>query len=215
MLKTPIEFYFDFSSPYGYFASERIDDMGARHGRAVNWHPVLLGVVFKQTGAIPLTQVPVKGSYSLRDFARTARLMGIAFEMPSTFPIPSQAPARVMLWIGNDTGAGSSGDQQSSAARPLAGKAYAKAAYRAFFVDGVDISKPDAAADVAASLGHDRAAALAAIDDPVWKGVLKTEVEQAVAAGVFGSPFIVIDGEPFWGSDRLTMAEEWLKTGGW
>lgn len=200
-MKTPIEFYFDFSSPYGYFAAEKIDDMGARHGRAVNWHPVLLGVVFKQTGAVPLTQVPVKGQYSLRDFARTARHMGIPFNMPSTFPIPSQAPARIMLWI--------------SSQNQLAGKAYARAAYRAFFVDGVDISKPDNAADIAAELGHDRAAAVAAVDDPTFKNALKSEVEQAVTAGVFGSPFIVIDGEPFWGSDRMSMAEEWMKTGGW
>ena len=200
-MKAPIEFYFDFSSPYGYFASEKVDDMGARHGRAVNWHPVLLGVVFKQTGAIPLTQVPVKGDYSLRDFGRTARHMGIPFTMPSAFPIPSQAPARVMLWIGEQN--------------QVAAKAYARAAYRAYFVDGIDISKPAAAADIAAQLGHDRAAALAAIDDPKFKAALKTEVEQAVAGGVFGSPFIVIDGEPFWGSDRLSMAEEWLKTGGW
>ena len=200
-MKTPIEFYFDFSSPYGYFAAEKIDDMGARHGRAVNWHPVLLGVVFKQTGAVPLTQVPVKGAYSLRDFARTARHMGIPFTMPPTFPIPSQAPARIMLWI--------------SAQNQLAGKAYARAAYRAFFVDGVDISKPENAADIAAELGHDRTAALAAVDDSTYKNALKSEVEQAVTAGVFGSPFIVIDGEPFWGSDRMSMAEEWLKTGGW
>ena len=200
-MKTPIEFYFDFSSPYGYFAAEKIDDMGARHGRAVNWHPVLLGVVFKQTGAVPLTQVPVKGAYSLRDFARTARHLGIPFNMPPTFPIPSQAPARIMLWI--------------STQNQVAGKAYARAVYRAFFVDGVDISKPENAADIAAELGHDRTAALAAVDDPTFKNALKTEVEQAVTAGVFGSPFIVIDGEPFWGSDRMSMAEEWLKTGGW
>ena len=200
-MKTPIEFYFDFSSPYGYFAAEKIDDMGARHGRAVNWHPVLLGVVFKQTGAVPLTQVPVKGAYSLRDFARTARHLGVPFNMPSTFPIPSQAPARIMLWI--------------SSQNQLAGKAYARAAYRSFFVDGVDISKPENAADIAAELGHDRSAALAAVDDPKFKNALKSEVEQAVTAGVFGSPFIVIDGEPFWGSDRMSMAEEWLKTGGW
>lgn len=214
-MKSPIEFYFDFSSPYGYFASEKIDDMGARHGRAVNWHPVLLGVVFKQTGAIPLTQIPVKGDYSLRDFDRTARHLKIPFKMPATFPIPSQAPARIMLWISSGTRAGGSDDPTFLASSALAGKAYAQAAYRAFFVDGVDISKPEAAADIAAGLGHDRDAALAAVDDPTWKSALKTGVEQAVAAGVFGSPFIVIDGEPFWGCDRLSMAEEWLKTGGW
>ena len=70
---TPIDFYFDFSSPYGYLAAERIEALAAKHGRTVDWHPMLLGVVFKQTGAQPLTQVPVKGPYSRRDFARSAR----------------------------------------------------------------------------------------------------------------------------------------------
>lgn len=197
----PIEFYFDFSSPYGYFAAERIDALAGKYDRAVHWHPVLLGVIFKETGMAPLTQVPIKGEYSTRDFSRTARLMKIPFVMPSAFPIPSQAPARVMLWI-----AGHNAE---------AAKAYAKVAYRAYFVDGFDISKPDTAAALAAGLGHDRKAAMAAIEDPQFKAALKSEVEQAIVNGVFGSPFVIIDGEPFWGADRLAMAEEWLKTGGW
>lgn len=196
-----IEFYFDFSSPYGYLAAERIDALAAKYGRVAQWHPVLLGAIFKLTGAAPLTQVPMKGEYSKRDFSRTARLMEIPFVMPSVFPISTQAPARIMLWI-----AGHNVD---------AAKAYAKVAYRAYFVDGFDISRPDTAAALAAGLGHDRDAAMAAIDDPQFKTALKSEVEQATANGVFGSPFVIVDGEPFWGADRLFMVEEWLKTGGW
>jgi 2-hydroxychromene-2-carboxylate isomerase len=200
-MPNPIDFYFDFSSPYGYFAAERIDALAEKHGRTVVWHPILLGVIFRLTGMAPLTEIPIKGRYSTLDIARTARLMEIPFLMPSQFPIPSQAPARVMLWIAGHNA--------------KAAKAYAKVAYRAYFVDGFDISKPDTAAALAAGLGHDRDAAMAAIDDPQFKAALKTEVERAIASGVFGSPFIIIDGEPFWGADRLAMAEEWLKTGGW
>ena len=50
----PIDFYFDFSSPYGYLASEKIEALAAKHGRGVNWCPILLGVVFKVTGSAPL-----------------------------------------------------------------------------------------------------------------------------------------------------------------
>ncbi len=197
----PIDFYFDFSSPYGYLAAEQIDALAARHGRTVDWHPVLLGAIFKQTGMVPLTEVPIKGDYSKRDFDRSARFMKIPFSMPQVFPIPAQAPARIMLWIASRNTA--------------AAKAYAKMAYRAYFVDGFNISDPATAAALADGLGHDRAAALAAVDDPQFKAALKTEVESATARGVFGSPFIIVDNEPFWGADRLRMVEEWLITGGW
>jgi 2-hydroxychromene-2-carboxylate isomerase len=196
----PIDFYFDFSSPYGYLASQKIEALAERYGRTVDWHPMLLGVVFKQTGAAPLTEVPVKGPYSKHDFLRSARFHGVEFRMPPVFPIPAQAPSRVVLWA-----------RQKSAAD---GAQLAKALYRAFFVEGRDIGKPDIAAEVAGEQGFDAAQARAAIDDPAIKDALKREVDGAIGAGVFGSPFIVIDGEPFWGLDRFDQAERWLREGG-
>ena len=50
-MANPIDFYFDFSSPYGYLASEKVEALAAKHGRSVNWCPILLGVVFKVTGS--------------------------------------------------------------------------------------------------------------------------------------------------------------------
>ena len=64
----PIDFYFDFSSPYGYLASQKIEALATKHGRGVDWHPILLGVVFRHTGTSPLTEVPLKGDYARRDF---------------------------------------------------------------------------------------------------------------------------------------------------
>ena len=201
-MSSPIDFYFDFSSPYGYLASEKIDALAAKHGRSVNYRPVLLGVVFKQTGAMPLTQVPLKGDYSRRDMERSARFHGIKdFRMPSKFPIPTQAAARIVLWA-----------QQRDAA--LAAKVV-HALYRALFSDDRDISDPDIAVAVAATCGVDAAATRAAIDDPAIKDALKRANEDAIVRGVFGSPYIVVDGEPFWGMDRLDQVERWLATGGW
>ncbi len=200
-MKAPIDFYFDFSSPYGYLASRKIDSLAAKHGREVNWHPVLLGAIFKTTGGAPLTHLPLKGEYSKRDFARSARFHGVAdFTMPSVFPIASQAPARILLW--------------AAAHDPALGSRIAHALYRAYFVDNRDISNPDIAADVAAETGADRAAARAAVDDPAIKDSLKREVDAAIASGVFGSPFVIIDGEPFWGIDRFDQVDRWLATGG-
>ena len=69
--------------------------------------------------------------------------------------------------------------------------------------------------DIARSMGVDGAALAAALDDPAVKERAKREVEAAIAAGVVGSPFFIVDGEPFWGNDRRDQVEHWLATGGW
>jgi len=199
-MTTPLQFHFDFSSPYGYLAAERIEALAAKHERGVEWRPMLLGAVFKITGTQPLTFVPLKGDYTRRDLPRTARFHGIEFRMPSKFPIATQAAARIVVW---QRGV----DAQRCA--PLV-----KALYRAFFVADRDISDPDIAAEVAAEAGVERSAARAAVDDVTVKDALKRDVEAAIAAGVFGSPFVVVDGEPFWGLDRFEQIDRWLATGG-
>jgi len=199
-MPAPIDFHFDFSSPYGYLGAELIEAVAARHGRTVNWRPLLLGVIFRETGGAPLTEVPLKGAYSKRDFERSARFHGVPFRMPSRFPVPAQAPSRIVLWLRGKEPA-------------LAGRV-AKALYRAYFVDDRDISDPDVAAAVAARAGVDAAAARAAVDDPAVKDALRREVAQAIAAGVFGSPFVIVDGEPFWGVDRFPQLDRWLAAGG-
>jgi len=201
-VNSPIDFYFDFSSPYGYIGSEKIEALAARHGRSVDWHPILLGVVFRETGGAPLTEVPLKGPYSKRDFVRSAKFHGIErFRLPSTFPIATQGAARIVLWLKERD--------------PSRVAATVHALYRAFFGDDIDISRPENAVAAAVACGVDGAAARAAIDDPAIKEALKRENERALAAGVFGSPFMVVDGEPFWGVDRLEQVDRWLATGGW
>ena len=198
-MANPIDFYFDYSSPYGYFAAMRIDDFAAKHGRSVNWKPILLGAVFKVTGAQPLPTLPLKGDYAKCDIARSARFHGIAFKYPSKFPIASQAPARAFYWLHDRD--------------PVLAKRLAKTLYQAYFVDDRDISNPDVTAGVAATLGIKRDEVLVALNDPAVKERLKNEVGAAIKLGVFGSPYIVIDGEPFWGVDRFDQIERWLAHG--
>jgi 2-hydroxychromene-2-carboxylate isomerase len=199
-MPSPLRFHFDFSSPYGYLASQRIESLAARHGRAVEWRPVLLGAAFKIAGTQPLTSIPLKGDYARRDLPRTARFHGIEFRMPSTFPIATQAPARIVVW------------QRSI--DPVASAAIVHALYRAYFVEDRDISNPDVAAEAASVTGVSRDAARAAIDDPAIKDALRRDVDAAISAGVFGSPFVFVDGEPFWGFDRFEQIERWLAQGG-
>lgn len=197
----PIEFHFDFSSPYGYLASTRIDALAARRGRAVAWRPFLLGAVFKVSGMAPLLDYPLKGDYARRDFARFARLLGVGFTLPTPFPFAAVAASRAFYWL--------AGRDEASAV------ALARALYHASYGEGRDISPAETVASIAASLGLDRAAVLAALNDPAVKEALRQAVERAVARGVFGSPTVIVDGEMFWGADRLDQVERWLETGGW
>ena len=196
-----IDFYFDFSSPYGYLAAEMIEDLGQRCGRAVNWHPMLLGVVFKSTGGQPLTMAPMKGPYSELDMRRSAAFYGVPFAMPSVFPIATQNPARAVLWM-----------QQN---HPAHAKQFTLDLFRAFFRSNRDISKLDVVGDVAAGLGYSAEEVIAGAQSDDIKNQLKANVETAITRGVFGSPFFIVDNEQFWGADRLPMLERWLIQGAW
>jgi len=132
-MPAPIEFYFDFSSPYSYLLSEQIEAIATRYGRSVEYRPTLLGAVFKVSGMSPLTEIALNGDYSRRAFARSARFAGVKFELPDPFPVP--------------------------------------AVY------------------------------------------LKAAVDESIARGVCGAPFVFVDGEPFWGNDRLPQIERWLQYG--
>ncbi|MBI4984200.1 MAG: 2-hydroxychromene-2-carboxylate isomerase [Rhodocyclales bacterium] len=198
--ESPILFYFDFSSPYSYLASEKIDELALRYGRKVKWKPLLLGIVFKTTGAVPLTQAPLKGEYSRHDFERSARYLGVPFKLPEKFPVATQAAARAYYWLH---------DRDCALARQ-----FAHAVFRAFYVEGRDISDTATVLNLAVALGADENELSAALAGQELKDRLKAEVEAAIARGVFGAPYVVIDGEPFWGADRLPQIEQWLETGG-
>jgi len=200
-MSDPIQFYFDLSSPYGYFAALKIDSIAADFDRTVVWKPIMLGVAMQVTGAKPLAQIPVKGDYCKRDWERLAAYMDVPWKMPDPFPIATLAASRAFYWLVD-------GDEALA-------KKLALAAYDKYFGQGVDISDADVVADLAAPLGVDRDALLAAVQLPENKQRLKDETQAAMDAGVFGSPFIIIDGEQFWGADRFWMIRRWLKSGGW
>jgi 2-hydroxychromene-2-carboxylate isomerase len=197
----PIEFYFDFSSPYGYLAAQKIDGIGERHGREVVWKPFLLGAVFKTTRSEPLLGIPMKGDYARIDLPRAARLMGVPFTLPSPFPFMSVAACRAFYWLSDRD--------------PAMAKALAKRIIDAAFGEGRDMSGAAAVLEVAGSLDVDPEQLSAALQDPAVKDRLRAEVDAGIEKGVCGSPFVFVDGEPFWGHDRLDHVDKWLETGGW
>ena len=197
----PIDFYFDFSSPYGYLAAHRIDRIAESHGREARWRPFLLGVVFAITGQSPLISQPMRGAYALRDFSRSARALGIPFTMPEPFPVLTLAAGRAFYWLQDRD--------------PALAKRFAKSVYRRIFGEGGDIATAPAIVSIAEACGADGGELAAALAEKAVKERLKAETQAAIDHGVFGSPFVIVDGEPFWGADRLDQVDHWLETGGW
>lgn len=198
---TMIDFYFEFASPYGYLASRRIDEVGARHGREVRWHPIMLGAALKLTGSQPLVHTPLKGPYTARDLPRFARYLGVPFKEPPVMPANSLAASRAVVWLEQDD--------------PARAKNLAEAIFSAHWGEGLDIGRPEQVADIAEAEGIEGTALLDAIADPTIKERLKDRTQAALDRGVFGSPFIFVGDEPFWGADRLDQVEAWLARGGW
>ncbi len=196
-----ISFYFDFSSPYAYLASERVEAIAQQLARPILWKPILLGATFRETGSQPLLHIPLKGDYARRDLERSARQYGIPYSLPSNFPFASLAPSRAVYWTQ---------ERQPELTGPLV-----HALYRAAWQQDRDIAAPAGTLAVAREVGLDDTALAQGLQDPTLKARLRREVEESVALGVCGAPYMLVDGEAFWGNDRLETLAAWVKTGGW
>lgn len=202
-MAAPLRFYFDFISPYGYFASLRIEELAARHARAVDWRPMLLGVaVLKVMGLKPLLETPLKGDYIRRDVLRHARRHGIQLGRDLNASVGNPLPpARAFYWVRKH--------------HPELQAPMVHALYHAFWVEGRDLSTPEAVAAIALPAGLDPGQLAEGTASEEAATLLRNAVAAAIKAGIFGSPTVVVDDEPFWGCDRLGEVDEWLTLGGW
>jgi 2-hydroxychromene-2-carboxylate isomerase len=199
----PIGFYFDFISPFGYFASLRIDELAARHGRATDWNAMLIGVsVLKVMGLKPILEIPLNGDYVRHDGARYARPHSIRLGRPLDGPPANPLPAgRGFCWL-----------KQRD---PAAARHYSRAVLHAYWIDNADISTPAAVAVIAAGAGLDATELEGAVAGKGAALLLRNSVEGSLVLGVFGSPFILVDGEPFFGVEKMVLLEDRLRSDGW
>lgn len=201
-MPAPIEFWSDFISPYGHIAAAQVEGVAARHGRSVQWRPLLLGVtVLKVMGLKPLPETPLKGDYLKLDVPRLAALYGVPITSPPLAGVNPVAAARALLWVAREA--------------PERTAAFARAIYARLWARGEDITPAEAVLAEAEALGLPRAPLAAWLAGEPAKAALKAEVEEAVSRGIFGAPTFVVDGEPIWGADRLWMLEHRLRHGGW
>jgi 2-hydroxychromene-2-carboxylate isomerase len=198
----PIEFYFDPISPFAYLGSVQIERVAARLNRKVEWKPVLIGItVLKVMGLKPIPETPLKGPYSNRDAVRLAEYFDVPFRYHSLKGINALAALRAFAVLK---------EHDAQLAKSLAQRIFER-----LWVRGLDITAADAVAEEAKALGIDTAALLRDIETDHAKELLKRQVDAAIAAGVFGVPTFILDGETIWGVDRMWMVEHWATRHAW
>ncbi|MEQ9449031.1 MAG: DsbA family protein [Rhodospirillaceae bacterium] len=196
----PIRFYFDFNSTFSYIAVQRIDDVAARHNREVDWIAVSLGHLFKAQGITPPPLIPAKFAYLATDFRRSCAEAGLPAHIPDPMPPPVKL-ARLAFW-------------RFKAKDTDLARAFAKAVTMAVFGKGDNVGTAAEIARACAGIdGVSETEIAAASDDESAKQAVIQAVDMAKADGMIGAPFMVLEGEPFWGADRLNQLERRLAAG--
>lgn len=194
-MKKCLEFYFDFASPTAYLAHKRLGQLAAAYPLEVIYKPMLLGGVFKATGNNSPVAIPAKGQYMMaHDLPRFARRYGVEMNPNPYFPINTLNLMRAAL-----------------AAELLdCAETFNEGVYDAVWVQGKNMGDTAVVAAVLTEHGLDAPALLELSQDPGVKAALITNTEAAVARGVFGAPTFFMNGEMYFGQDRLDFVEEAL-----
>jgi 2-hydroxychromene-2-carboxylate isomerase len=191
-----LEFWFEFGSTYSYLSAARIEDAEAV---PISWRPFLLGPVFEEQGwnDSPFNVYPAKGRYMWRDLERLCAKYGIPFAKPSCFPRDGLLAARVACL------ASTSSEQWLPH--------FVRAVFRANFAEDREIGDAAEIRSILDSLGQSGAGLVEQAQTPENKRRLRDQTRRAGELGIFGAPSFVVDGELFWGNDRLEDALAWHK----
>jgi len=191
-----LDFYFDFGSPTAYLAHCRLQQLTAQYDLTVNYRPMLLGGVFKATANTSPVTIPAKGAYMLQqDLPRFSRRYGVPLNFNPHFPINTLNLMR-----------GALAAEQLGCLAP-----YIDAMFTAVWVDGKDMGDPETVAATLDDVGLDSEQLLVLSQQPDIKAALVAATEAAVERGCFGAPTLFMDGEMYFGQDRLDFVEEMLQ----
>jgi 2-hydroxychromene-2-carboxylate isomerase len=201
MAAPSLDFWFDFASTYSYPAIMRVGALARRDGVAVNFRPFLLGPIFKKQGwsTSPFNLFAAKGRHMWRDLERTCAELGLPFRRPEPFPQPSLLAARIAT-----AGLGESWRDD-----------FCRAVFHAEFGEGRRIDEQETMRDILSQLSADAAGVIEAAQTSAIKDRLRAETALAQELDIFGAPsFRTVNGELFWGNDRLETALAWSKRAG-
>jgi 2-hydroxychromene-2-carboxylate isomerase len=195
-----IDYYFSLTSPYAYLGHAAFLKVAAEHGAEVRYRPVALPVVFEHTGGVPLPQRPkARRDYRFIELQRWRAVRGLPLNLqPRHFPAdPTIAHLAVIALV-------------QAGADPAS---FMDAVFRAVWAEEKDIADRAVLAELLRGAGHDSKAVLAAAETDSAAAIFKANTDAAIAAGVIGAPTYVLNGEPFWGQDRIELLADALKSG--
>ena len=185
-----IEFFFDYLSPFSYLADTQLPAIARRTGAEIVYRPIFLGGILKATGNSGPLPIQGKAGYNVTDFQRWAKHYGVPAQFSPHFPFSTIRVLRAAI-----------------AAQPRDRfLAFHSAAFRAIWEQGHDLSKEEALRRLLDETGIDPAL----IEGDDIKNRLRANVDEAVSRGAFGAPTFFVNGEMWWGNDRLEFVEEAL-----
>ena len=194
-----VDYYFSPQSPWTYLGHARFSAMAKAASARVRVLPVDLGgKVFPISGGLPLNQrAPQRQAYRLVELKRFSEQLGLPLNLrPKFFPVAGDDASRLIIAVDQADG--------SDAAMALGA-----AVFRSVWVDELNIADADVSASLLAALGLP-ARRLDESRSSAVQQRYQANTQQAIDAGVFGAPSYVIDGEIFWGQDRLDFVERRL-----
>ena len=195
MTKT-VEFYFDVGSPTAYLAHKRLQQLKQQYDCMIDYHPVLLGGLFKASGNSSPVMVPAKGRYMMMDdLPRFAKLYDVPLNNNPHFPI------NTLNLMRGAVAALDSGHFET----------YIGAVFKAIWVDSKNMGDMDTVTEVLSNAGLNATAIVESTQDAEVKGKLISNTQAAVERGLFGAPTMFVDGEMFFGQDRLQFVEAVLQ----
>ena len=188
-----VEFWLEYASTYSYLSVARIGKLAEEYGAQIDWQPFwLFPVREEQDLPVPFPEGSARARYMWLDLERRAKQLHLPYRRPEIYPFKSMPVARIAL----------------VAAREGWCREFSEAAFHLHWTKGILMGTPENLAAALASAGQDVARVEALASSPEIKDGLKQQTTRALQRGIFGAPSFVVNGELFWGDDRLEAALE-------
>ena len=194
-----IEFWFSIGSTYTYLSVTRLAEVSQKTGASFSWRPFSVRKIMRDMNNIPFPPTKqAKVDYMWRDIERRAQSYGFAANVPAPYPLKELDLANRVAVLARQEGWCED---------------YVRGTYRRWFIDGLEAGSDTNLTQTLSDIGQDKLRVLELASSSEVEAVYLDQTERAKQAGIFGSPSFIVDGELFWGDDRLEDAINWAKDG--